>query len=311
MDIPGKAVTNAAAAVQVLPPISPAISLPQSETLSGLLPSFFIVGPPRTGTTWIHEVLRDRAILPGPVKETRFFDVHFHRGLAWYQAHFKQDGLLRPGEIAPTYFASHEARVRIAQLVPSATIVCILRNPVERLFSLYRLKCAYGMLQCSFEEALRQDPELLESSDYVLHLKAWQRSFGAANILVSFYDDLRRSPQRFMDAICASIGIPAFTLTVPQVRRIHDSESLTHPRLYQCTKMARLTADFLKARRLGRVVASFNRSRLRTLVIGGGRPFSTLSRATAARLYAQFRPQVEELETMLNRDLAEWKLPAK
>jgi hypothetical protein len=51
------------------------------------LPSFFILGPPRTGTTWLHEVLRNHAELPSPTKETRFFDVHFHRGLDWYRAH--------------------------------------------------------------------------------------------------------------------------------------------------------------------------------------------------------------------------------
>jgi hypothetical protein len=32
----------------------------------GLLPSFFVVGPPRTGTSWLHEVLRWHAVLPFP-----------------------------------------------------------------------------------------------------------------------------------------------------------------------------------------------------------------------------------------------------
>src|SRR5258705_10557350 len=52
------------------------------------LPSFFVIGPPRTGTTWLYEVLRNRALLPGPTKETRFFDTHFNRGMEWNRAHF-------------------------------------------------------------------------------------------------------------------------------------------------------------------------------------------------------------------------------
>src|ERR1700753_1105916 len=69
------------------------------------LPSFIVVGPPRTGTTWIHEVLHRHATLPGPTKETRFFDLHFTRGLKWYLSHFSKANEGRPlGEVAPTYF---------------------------------------------------------------------------------------------------------------------------------------------------------------------------------------------------------------
>src|SRR5215467_11453066 len=49
-----------------------------------LLPSFFIVGPPRTGTSWLHEILQSHTCLPR-VKETRFFDERFDRGVAWYR----------------------------------------------------------------------------------------------------------------------------------------------------------------------------------------------------------------------------------
>jgi hypothetical protein len=51
------------------------------------------------------------------------------------------------GEVAPTYFASNEARERLANTIPDAKIVCIFRNPVDRILSLYRLKRAYRELQ--------------------------------------------------------------------------------------------------------------------------------------------------------------------
>src|SRR3954471_18360309 len=38
------------------------------------LPSFFVIGPPRTGTSWLHQVLKDHAVLPRSTKETHFFD---------------------------------------------------------------------------------------------------------------------------------------------------------------------------------------------------------------------------------------------
>src|SRR3981081_2037483 len=63
-------------------------SVPTTTELSGTLPSFFVIGPPRTGTTWLYEILRERTLLPAPTKETRFFDTHFHRGVEWYRSHF-------------------------------------------------------------------------------------------------------------------------------------------------------------------------------------------------------------------------------
>jgi len=96
------------------------------------LPSFFVVGPPRTGSSWLHEVLSPHALLPSPSKETRFFDTHFNRGLKWYSDHYtKSAERQRMGEVAPTYFASAAARERIAQTAPEAKIVCVFRNPVD------------------------------------------------------------------------------------------------------------------------------------------------------------------------------------
>jgi hypothetical protein len=75
------------------------------------LPDFIAVGPPRTGTTWLHGVLYHRVSLPRGVKETYFFDHFYAKGLNWYSHYFgdSADGH-RVGEIAPTYFASAEAR---------------------------------------------------------------------------------------------------------------------------------------------------------------------------------------------------------
>jgi hypothetical protein len=273
-----------------------------------LLPSFFIIGPPRTGTSWLHETLRSHTLLPSPSKETRFFDTHFHRGLKWYLAHYEiGSGKQRIGEVAPTYFASALARERMSRVVRDARIICIFRNPVERLLSLYRLKRAYGMIPWSIEEAIERDAELMESSRYADNLKLWQESFGASNVLAGIYDDLRENPQSFVDSLADFIGVPRFTLTASRRGLVHDSESMTHPRNYYGTRSAMMLAEWFRSRRLDRVVVAFKRSPLRKLVLGGGQPFPQLSTKVSKRLYERFLPEVEGLETMLNRDLSSWK----
>jgi len=276
------------------------------------LPSFFVVGPPRTGSSWLHETLSPHVRLPRPSKETRFFDTHFHRGVKWYLAHYgdssrNSSGEQRVGEVAPTYFASAAARERMAQLVPEAKIVCVFRNPIDRIVSLYRLKRAYGLIPWGFEEALERDSELMESSKYASTLKLWQRSFGAKRVMAGVYDDLREHPQAFVDSLVDFIGVPRFALAEWQYGFVHDSEHMTHPRSYYRTRSATLMADWFKARRLDRIVSAFKRSRLRNLVLGGGPAFPKLSREVLTQLQEKFKPEVEQLEVLLQRDLSQWK----
>jgi hypothetical protein len=272
------------------------------------LPTFFIVGPPRTGTSWLHEILKRQVGLPIHLKETRFFDLHFHRGLSWYLSHYRiphQDGQV--GEVAPTYFASPPARCRIRELIPRAKIVCVFRDPIQRLQSLYRLKRAYGWISWSFEQAIQLDVELIESGRYATHLKGWQQDFGADHVLPTLFEDLREHPQSYVDQLADFIGIPRFTLSSADRQSIHASDVMTLPRSYYRTRTARLMAEWLEARRFGQVVAAARNSRLRKLVLGGGAAFSEFTPKLLLNLYELFRKEVDELEIMLQRDLSAWR----
>jgi hypothetical protein len=289
-------------------------SIPQSaervnrSDSSSILPSFFVIGPPRTGTTWLYEILRDRTLLPFPTKETRFFDANFQRGLKWYAAHFHPTEIdQRVGEIAPTYFASAHARERIARVLPHAKVVCIFRNPVERVLSLYKLKCAYGLIRWTFEQALVRDSEMLESGRYATKLQDWQCALGTEQVLPMVYDDMREAPQSFVDRLVDFIDVPRFKVDVSDGNRVHASETMTYPRSYWSTRNASTLADWFKARRLDGVVSAVRNSPLRRLFLGGGAPFADLPRDVVADLYTLFRPEVEKLERILNRDLSAWK----
>ena len=271
------------------------------------LPSFFIVGPPRTGTSWLHDVLNQSVNLPYPTKETRFFDLHFQRGIKWYRAHFPcLFANLPVGEIAPTYFASELARERIAQTVPEAKLIFVFRNPVQRIVSLYRIKRAYGLYPWSLEQALDQDNELIASGRYCTTLREWQRAFSKEQLLITIYEDLRTNPQSFVDNVTQFISVPRIVLRKSQLSSIHSSESMTEPRSYLATRSATAVADWLKARRLDKAVAVVRNSSLMKFFIGGGSPFADVPQAVLDRICEIFRPEVKQLETILSRDLSSW-----
>jgi len=272
------------------------------------LPSFFIIGPPRTGTTWLHNVLSQCASLSHPTKETRFFDKHFELGLAWYRSHFRKvpDGRVI-GEVAPTYFASPQARERIARIIPQAKIVCVFRNPVDRVVSLYRLKRAYGLIRWTFDEALRHDPELLETSRYAFHLQEWKRTFGGTQVMVTLHEDIESDSQSYLDRLANFIGLPRLKLQSTQLRHVLTAEEMTEPRHYYWTRGALLMSEWARKRRLDCVVATAKRLGGLKLFIGGGRTFSELSPLQKEKLRELFRPEVDQLEAMLNRSFATWK----
>lgn len=275
-----------------------------------MLPSFFVVGPPRTGTSWLHEILKNHAVLPD-CKETRFFDVHFDLGLGWYQTRFaKQKSSLPTGEIAPTYFASRAARERIKNLSPLAKIVCIFRNPAERLISLYRLKRAYAMIPWNFEEALLRDEELAETSMYATHLAEWLHIFGSQQVRAMFYDDLRDEPQNFVDELADFIEMPRFRLSKTEMRAVHSSDRLTQPRNYHSTRKAAQIAEWLKARRFGSLVAALKASPVGKLLLRGGARFAEVPPEAVAAVSDLLRDEIDRLEAMTGRDLAAWKQPA-
>ncbi|HTJ87372.1 MAG TPA: sulfotransferase [Terriglobales bacterium] len=276
-------------------------------------PSFFVIGPPRTGTSWIHDVLSQYTSLPNHIKETRFFDLHFDLGMDWYLRYFSKpnDSSKPRGEVAPTYFASTQARERIARTCPGAKVICIFRHPVERALSLYRIKRAYGMVRCSFEDAVLFDPELLESGKYATYLKSWYHAMGSAQVLATFYDQLRDRSQAYVDEIADFIGIRRFELSAAQRRLVHPSEGFTQPRNFMFTRIGVALANRLKAGHLDRIALAIRKSALGRTFLSGGDPFTPLSPIISRAVLDMFLPEVESLETMLNVDLSAWKSKEK
>ncbi len=272
------------------------------------LPQFIVVGPPRTGTTWVHKVLGPHTRLPVPTKETRFFDLYFSKGIDWYSSHFPDDGNGPMGEVAPTYFVSAEARERIAQTIPDAKLIFMFRNPVQRVVSLYRMKFAYGMIPWTFEDALEKDSELIDSGMYHTHLAEWRRMFSDEQMLFTVYDDLSNNPQQFINSITEFIGVPTIILDESMRTPVYSSDRMTKPRSYLATKTATVVADWCKARNLDHLVNSVRNSRFIDLFLGGGDPLPEMPPLALKQLSEKFLPEVEGIETVLGRRLETWKV---
>src|SRR6185312_14166024 len=110
-----------------------------------MTPSFLICGGQRCGTTSLYRALAAHpAVLKAVLhKGVHYFDTSYHRGMGWYRAHFP---LQRSGdriaqkhgvpaqtfESSPYYMYHPQAASRIAEDLPAAKLVVLVRDPVER-----------------------------------------------------------------------------------------------------------------------------------------------------------------------------------
>lgn len=275
------------------------------------LPEVIGIGPPRTGSTWLHRVLEGRVDLPWGVKETQFFSNYYDRGIDWYARHFRYASGERPiVEICPTYFFKGEARERIKVHIPHCRCIATLRDPVERVYSMYKMVRHFAFVRSgTFDQVLRVQPDLGSGNRYALHLKAWFEAFGRENVLVTMFDELRARPQAYLDRITDFIGVERISLS--ERGQIGDDvyAFARAPRNRRLARRATTVMNWLNARQAYRVVNALDRLGVWEFCHGRGEPFPRLEPEQEARLRERYLPEVEAVEELLRIDLSAWKKP--
>jgi hypothetical protein len=130
------------------------------------LPDFLIGGAPRSGTTWLYELL-DRhpdVFMARPVTpEPKFFlvDRLYEKGLDYYSETWfaAASGGQKAGEKSTDYLESEAAADRIGRDLPRVRLVFILREPVARAFSNYLWTKMNGLETEDFATAIALEPQ--------------------------------------------------------------------------------------------------------------------------------------------------------
>ena len=208
------------------------------------LPDFLIAGVPKAGTTALHAALvpHPELFLPA-VKEPKFFlsdgrppatggpgDVQTYQEHVWRQQDY--EALFDPappgtrlGEATPFYLYDLDAHARIKALVPSARLVILLRDPVDRAHSNWTHLWNAGLEpEADFLTACRAEParkaagwadfwhyvSLGRYGEQVQHLF---RHFPREQVLLLRYRELKDSPAATLDRVCAFLGVRTGVLT--------------------------------------------------------------------------------------------------
>jgi len=195
---------------------------------------FIVIGAQKAGTTslWRYLASNERISMP-PDKEAPFFceDCYSPSDFPRYVRGLFQS--LRPdarcGTVTPAYMVGRPGAPvpvivdRIRESIPDVRLIALLRDPIERAVSAYRMSVQRGHEHRSFNEAVgtlltnarlaaaRREP--IESQDYVVSgeygrlLSHYLDRFPRDQLLIELTSDLDRDPRGVLRRVCEFIGV--------------------------------------------------------------------------------------------------------
>lgn len=289
-----------------------------------MLPNFLIIGAARCGTTssyaWLHQ--HPQIFLPKKKEPTYFANGYgLHDPVAYERLFNGAQGKVAVGEASTAYLSAPESPAWIHRELGRPRLIVVLRNPIDRAFSLYKWMVMSGLEWLpTFNQGL--EAEAWRTADHYFRWKCpehfynylyyssglyhdqiarYYDTFGREALRVLLFEDLSAQPAAVFRELCEFLGVEPnvsvdlssrnasswpWSVTLQYaVRRLRQAQRF-HPRLQRLA-----SRDILR--------------RLMRYNLGLGKP-PKLDPQLRERLKIAYRPDVIRLAELLGRDLAHW-----
>jgi len=190
-------------------------------------PTFIGIGGQKCASTWLASCLAQHPdIYVHPKKEIKYFNEqtqdfapnrNFDQPAQWYLSHFDHaEKHLACGEFTPDYLTSETAPHRIFDMLGAIKILCIVRNPVNRLRSHLRHCIRRGLLKVSqFDRVTKNDlldvvdkyPGLILNGHYADGLHKYIDLFGRDSVHICVYERIVSDPSNGLAEIYGHLGV--------------------------------------------------------------------------------------------------------
>ena len=179
-------------------------------------PNFFIIGAAKAATTSLNSLLASHPQAAiARVKEPHFFSFDHVYELGWkkYLTLFSHcRGQKAIGEASTSYsrIRYHKSTVdRMKEHVPNARIIYMVRHPLERMESAYvEHACTrVGVAFPSINDAIRQQPMILDSSRYWEVFDAYRQKFDESRIKIVWFEEYIADTTAVFQDVCRFLEI--------------------------------------------------------------------------------------------------------
>jgi len=175
------------------------------------LPDFAVAGTQKCATTWLYRCLKDHPdILVPDTDSVGYFNMNYHKGESWYRDFFSEyEGEDIVGEESPGYIRDMSAPERIADTIPNAKLIFMVRNPVDRAFSHYWHQKSTSKINFEFEEVFQNYdlyPNWVSPGFYYRNIQRFEEYFPRENMKIMFFSDLVEDDEDFIKEAYSFIG---------------------------------------------------------------------------------------------------------
>jgi hypothetical protein len=296
-------------------------------------PDFFLAGAFKSGSTALYERLKRHPQIFMPFhKEPLYFGDDLTRRYgrmseADYLRLFRdaKPGQ-RVGEASTWYLYSTSAAGEIKAFAPEAQILVVLRNPVDVMYAQHN-QLIFNVIEDipDFEEALAAEPDrragrrippgpinvenlfYRHSVRFAEQLERYFDVFGRERVHVMLHDDLVRDGAGVVRGCLEFLGVdPSLAAAPPKSNENRRVRSPLVQRLIFAPRLLLPLAPFLRRFPVVRAV------RTRMLEMNSeARPRAPMDPELRRRLTEEFRPEIERLGRLIERDLSGWLEPAR
>lgn len=290
------------------------------------LPNFFILGAAKAGTTTLYNLLiLHPEIYLSEVKEPQFFchEDLYKKGMQYYLSRFfvgSEPYILR-GEATPHYLYYEKVAQRISKELHGTDpkFIVILRDPVQRAYSLYWNMVYEGIETLSFEEAIKAEKSRSESSEaeyacaidyqyvdsgmYARQIRNYYKYFDPEQFMILFFEDLKSNPSQIVREIFhflgvkeetdIQVGVTHNTAGIPRWRIIHDLLRQPNP---VKKALGRLVPDRVKYMLVTKLL-NLNKKSFR---------YPPIDPELEQQLRRVFKDDIRDLEKLAGRQLGNW-----
>jgi len=293
-------------------------------------PNFFIIGAPKCGTTSLYVWLSQHPNVYMPkIKEPHFFssDLRVNKvySLSDYERLFSKanSNHIAIGEASTLYLFSEQAVPNIERTYPKSRYIAMIRNPIEMAYASHQQAVWNGSEHIrDFEIAWRLSPERRQGRevtrwcreprtlDYMKRCslgEQLERLFSIVprhRVLVLVLDDIREDPRREYLKALAFLGLSDDGRT--EFPRVNPAKE---PRYLVLNRLMRIGGESWRfVKRSLRIPSHIGVGVLQPLYRMNARivPRPPLPDALFQELCAFFRPEIEKLCKLLERDFSYW-----
>ena len=293
-----------------------------------ILPNLLIVGAAKSGTTSLHNYLKQHSdIFMSDHKEPHFFinnEIGTNRipkGISKYDdyiALFKNsESYWYRGESSAMYLQFPDISIKNINkyLNDDVKIIIMLRNPIERAFSGYQHVKRYNVMEnLDFEDAIKEcenryfiNTNFTPSSRYIniglyyTMVKKFKDNFGE-NMHIVIYDDFIADTQNELSKIFSFLNISDFVINTNEKYMVGGWQ----------WKNSFLKKLFLKKNLLNKFIRfilpfqSFKKILRNRLVQVFSTPVVKMKDTTKSSLQNLYKEDLKKLSTIIDRDLKIW-----